>query len=428
MASSATRTKLTRRRGRDARAATDQRPTDTNETPQVETAQIADVTCPRARATATRARRFETTKRASLVSLACPTAATPAAAALRLRRQLGRARGGWRVRQGRGRGGAEGGAHPYGHVFGGEDRADERPARDPQTHHRRTPRAPRRAMSVRRRVRGAFFEDGVGEHRARVRGRRERRGRYFATRFHRRKRVEEIARQTLLGLEYLHVTKKIVHRDVKPSNILVDTDGSAKISDFGVSGRLADSVAKCDSWVGTVTYMSPERISGEAYAFDSDVWSLGLALLECATGPSRRRRATTATAADRAEAPPALDGLLDHIVREPARRCRRRRRARLSRNARRSWRRRGRRCAKKANDEEPRTMSGQIGRAADPDDGRLFPRVPGGDRAVPAGAPSDALARPRCWRARGSPARTLSGGARSCRCRWRESTGVRRDT
>ena len=86
--------------------------------------------------------------------------------------------------------------------------------------------------------------------------------------------MREIARQTLLGLEYLHVTKKIVHRDVKQSNILVDTDGSAKISDFGVSGRLAP-VAKCDSWVGTVTYMSPERISGEAYAFDSDVWSLG---------------------------------------------------------------------------------------------------------------------------------------------------------
>ena len=94
----------------------------------------------------------------------------------------------------------------------------------------------------------------------------------------------EIARQTLLGLRYLHAEKKIIHRDVKPSNILLNTDGSVKIGDFGVSGRLADSVAKCDSWVGTVTYMSPERISGEAYAFDSDVWSLGLSLLECATG------------------------------------------------------------------------------------------------------------------------------------------------
>ena len=139
--------------------------------------------------------------------------------------------------------------------------------------------------------------------------------------------LREIARQTLLGLEYLHVTKKIVHRDVKPSNILVATDGSAKISDFGVSGRLADSVAKCDSWVGTVTYMSPERISGEAYAFDSDVWSLGLALLECATGRFPYPPETSddgdgdETAPTLPAAPPKTLGfwdLLDHIVREPA--------------------------------------------------------------------------------------------------------------
>lgn len=137
--------------------------------------------------------------------------------------------------------------------------------------------------------------------------------------------LREIARQTLLGLEYLHVTKKIVHRDVKPSNILVNTDGSAKISDFGVSGHLADSVAKCDSWVGTVTYMSPERISGEAYAFDSDVWSLGLALLECATGRFPYPPETSDDGDESSEtaprAPPKTLGfwdLLDHIVREPA--------------------------------------------------------------------------------------------------------------
>ena len=136
--------------------------------------------------------------------------------------------------------------------------------------------------------------------------------------------LREIARQTLLGLEYLHVTKKIVHRDVKPSNILVNTDGSAKISDFGVSGHLADSVAKCDSWVGTVTYMSPERISGEAYAFDSDVWSLGLALLECATGrfPYPPETSDDGDGDETApRAPPKTLGfwdLLDHIVREPA--------------------------------------------------------------------------------------------------------------
>jgi serine/threonine protein kinase len=50
------------------------------------------------------------------------------------------------------------------------------------------------------------------------------------------------------------------------------------------SGKLANSVADCASWVGTVTYMSPERISGSCYSFDSDVWSLGLSMMECAEG------------------------------------------------------------------------------------------------------------------------------------------------
>ena len=43
-------------------------------------------------------------------------------------------------------------------------------------------------------------------------------------------------------------------------------------------------MTKCNSWVGTVTYMSPERISGRPYSFDSDVWSFGLSLVECAIG------------------------------------------------------------------------------------------------------------------------------------------------
>ena len=130
----------------------------------------------------------------------------------------------------------------------------------------------------------------------------------------------EIARQTLLGLRYLHAEKKIIHRDVKPSNILLNTDGSVKIGDFGVSGRLADSVAKCDSWVGTVTYMSPERISGEAYAFDSDVWSLGLSLLECATGRFPYALEEHEENGERSNGPKTLGfwDVLDHVVREPA--------------------------------------------------------------------------------------------------------------
>ena len=106
----------------------------------------------------------------------------------------------------------------------------------------------------------------------------------YSLKFIDEKVLKVAAKQILLGLQYLHSEKKIVHRDIKPSNLLVNRKGEVKISDFGVSGQLANSVAKCDSWVGTVTYMSPERIKGESYSFDSDIWSLGLSLLECAIG------------------------------------------------------------------------------------------------------------------------------------------------
>ncbi|GFR43084.1 hypothetical protein Agub_g4091 [Astrephomene gubernaculifera] len=96
--------------------------------------------------------------------------------------------------------------------------------------------------------------------------------------------IAHIARQLVAGLHYLHKELKVVHRDIKPSNLLLNSAGEVKISDFGVSGQLASSVSNCLSWVGTVTYMSPERIKGDSYSFDSDLWSLGLTLLECALG------------------------------------------------------------------------------------------------------------------------------------------------
>lgn len=85
------------------------------------------------------------------------------------------------------------------------------------------------------------------------------------------------------GLHYLHSVVKVVHRDIKPSNVLLNTSGLAKLSDFGVSGQLMDA-SKCHSWVGTVTYMSPERIQGESYEYSADVWSFALAIVECALG------------------------------------------------------------------------------------------------------------------------------------------------
>ncbi|XP_057766582.1 mitogen-activated protein kinase kinase 2-like isoform X2 [Salvia miltiorrhiza] len=93
-----------------------------------------------------------------------------------------------------------------------------------------------------------------------------------------------ICKQVLKGLWYLHNKKRIIHRDLKPSNLLINHRGEVKITDFGVSKILDSTSSVADTFTGTYVYMSPERISGGKYGYKSDIWSLGLVLLECATG------------------------------------------------------------------------------------------------------------------------------------------------
>ncbi|KAJ0989036.1 hypothetical protein J5N97_007392 [Dioscorea zingiberensis] len=88
----------------------------------------------------------------------------------------------------------------------------------------------------------------------------------------------------LNALSYLHRVRHLVHRDIKPANLLINLKGEPKITDFGISAGLESSVAMCATFVGTVTYMSPERIRSENYSYPADIWSLGLTLLECGTG------------------------------------------------------------------------------------------------------------------------------------------------
>lgn len=95
--------------------------------------------------------------------------------------------------------------------------------------------------------------------------------------------LSSITRSVLHGLAYLH-TNHTVHRDIKPANILMNTSGEAKVSDFGISAFVDNTIAQCHTFLGTVTYMSPERINGQPYSFPADIWALGLTLLECATG------------------------------------------------------------------------------------------------------------------------------------------------
>ncbi|KAK8660642.1 hypothetical protein V6N13_051562 [Hibiscus sabdariffa] len=93
-----------------------------------------------------------------------------------------------------------------------------------------------------------------------------------------------ICKQVVKGLIYLHHEKHIIHRDLKPSNLLVNHRGEVKITDFGVSAIMTNTSGLASSFVGTYNYMSPERIVGSNYGSKSDIWSLGLVLLECATG------------------------------------------------------------------------------------------------------------------------------------------------
>ncbi|KAM4531068.1 LOW QUALITY PROTEIN: dual specificity mitogen-activated protein kinase kinase 6-like [Odontesthes bonariensis] len=87
------------------------------------------------------------------------------------------------------------------------------------------------------------------------------------------------------ALEHLHRNLSVIHRDVKPSNVLINTQGQVKMCDFGISGHLVDSVAKTMD-AGCKPYMAPERINPDlnqkGYSVKSDIWSLGITMIELA--------------------------------------------------------------------------------------------------------------------------------------------------
>ncbi len=116
----------------------------------------------------------------------------------------------------------------------------------------------------------------------------------------------EMARSLAEGLAAAHDCN-IVHRDVKPENVLVDPEGVARLSDFGVANAIgSDRMTAPGAIAGTVDYLSPEQIRGEAVDGRADIYALGLLLHEMLTGETPLKGKSIAeTAARRASGRPA---------------------------------------------------------------------------------------------------------------------------
>jgi serine/threonine protein kinase len=138
----------------------------------------------------------------------------------------------------------------------------------------------------------------------------------------------DLAAQLARGLDALH-DHGVVHRDVKPSNVLLDGEGGAALTDFGLA-RAADwtRLTRDGQVVGTPQYLAPELIEGSEATAASDVYALGCVLYECVAGvpPFRARHPAELAFAHLTETPAAppnvpdevADALLTALEKEPA--------------------------------------------------------------------------------------------------------------
>ncbi|MBA2725353.1 MAG: PASTA domain-containing protein, partial [Actinobacteria bacterium] len=132
----------------------------------------------------------------------------------------------------------------------------------------------------------------------------------------------EIAVSICEGLAAAHRTG-LVHRDVKPENVLIARDGTVKVADFGIAAVVdAERTVPGGTILGTLRYLSPEQAAGKEAGFLSDVWGVGAVLFELLTGTSPqggsgaellRRRAVEPSVAPSA-IEPLVPGVLDEIV------------------------------------------------------------------------------------------------------------------
>lgn len=134
-------------------------------------------------------------------------------------------------------------------------------------------------------------------------------------------RAVEISRQLCTGLHAIH-DAGILHRDFKPANIIIDSKGKPRITDFGIAGLEAE-ISKDEMRVGTPAYMSPEQITGNEISQRSDIYSLGLVLYEMFTGKQAFqadsvldliRKHQTETPTNPSEHVKGLDPLVEKVI------------------------------------------------------------------------------------------------------------------
>jgi eukaryotic-like serine/threonine-protein kinase len=115
--------------------------------------------------------------------------------------------------------------------------------------------------------------------------------------------VRRIGAAVADALAYVH-SAGMVHRDIKPANILCESSGHVYLADFGIV-RLVDATRLTgQGTIGTVSYLSPEQVRGEDVDASSDIYSLGLVLLECLTGQPEYPGSSAEAAVARLTRPP----------------------------------------------------------------------------------------------------------------------------
>lgn len=126
-----------------------------------------------------------------------------------------------------------------------------------------------------------------------------------------------IVRQVADALDYAH-GQGVIHRDVKPANLIIATDGTVQLTDFGIA-RLADdptTITNPGAVVGTLAYLAPEVIEGRPITPASDIYSLGAVTYQMLTGqpPFRAENVGALVTAIRSGHPPATDGIPDPVA------------------------------------------------------------------------------------------------------------------